>query len=312
MPNLNYFDTVWAVDGDKTVIPDALDPGGLVSFDQGYTAGYGIPRGDPGALPIERDKFNYLMNQVTLAIQTYQQFGTPPFITSSMNGGTPFPYAKYARVLSGGVVYMSLIDVNIDTPPTANWSTGTEVNRGGTGRDTLTSYNILIGNGTSSVSLLPPSPASGIPLVSQGSSANPAYTTVEIAGGGTGATTAAGARANLGIAPVLSPYISSAQTITSAGALTLSHGLGAAPNFVTLILVCTSADLGYSPGDQLVYIGLGGDNVDCGISIVRDSSNLYIRYGATGGVFRIINKSNGVIGTAAAGKWQAIFTASLY
>lgn len=68
-----------------------------------------------------------------------------------------------------------------------------EVDEGGTGRQALTQYNLLVGAGTSPVGLVAPSATSGVPLVSQGSSANPAYGTVAIAGGGTGQTTASGA-----------------------------------------------------------------------------------------------------------------------
>lgn len=80
------------------------------------------------------------------------------------------------------------------------------VKAGGTGAATLT--GVLTGNGTSAVtanavtqygtvvagasnavSSIAPSATSGIPYISQGSSANPAFGTAEVAGGGTGATT---------------------------------------------------------------------------------------------------------------------------
>lgn len=72
-----------------------------------------------------------------------------------------------------------------------------EVDEGGTGRQTLTQYNLLVGDGTSPVGLIAPSATSGIPLISQGSSANPVYGTAAVAGGGTGATTANDALNNL-------------------------------------------------------------------------------------------------------------------
>jgi hypothetical protein len=83
------------------------------------------------------------------------------------------------------------------------------VSHGGTGAATLT--GVLIGNGTSAVtgnavtqfdvlvggasnaiSSIAPSSTSGIALISQGASANPAFGTVVVAGGGTGATTLTG------------------------------------------------------------------------------------------------------------------------
>lgn len=59
---------------------------------------------------------------------------------------------------------------------------------GGTNLTTLTANNMLIGNDTDSITLLAPSATSGVPLVSQGSSADPAYTTMSVSGGGTGLT----------------------------------------------------------------------------------------------------------------------------
>lgn len=59
---------------------------------------------------------------------------------------------------------------------------------GGTGDTSLTQYAVLVGNGTSAITEVSPSATSGIPIVSQGSSANPKFTTAEVAGGGTGVT----------------------------------------------------------------------------------------------------------------------------
>lgn len=193
MPEEGYFDTIFAENGDVTTVPDALEPGGTVSFDQGYPLGYEIPPGDPGYLPVERDKMNYIFQVITEAIQQYQQHGTPPFITSAMNGGSPFSYSKYDRVLLTGVVYTSIADSNTQTPPDTNWTSGTPVDTGGTGLAAITAHNMIVGNGASAVTLLPPSAASGIALVSKGASLDPAYDTVVIAGGGTGQTNAAGA-----------------------------------------------------------------------------------------------------------------------
>lgn len=303
MPISNYFDIVWAVDGDVTPIPDALDPSGFVSFDQGYTANYTSPS---GTYPIEREKFNYLMNQVTLAIQTYQQFGTPPFITTTMNGGTPFSYSKFARVLSGGIVYTSLSDANIDTPPSANWTTGNDVPAGGTGLNVLTAHNILIGNGASPITLLPPSAAAGIPLVSKGASLDPAYDTVAIAGGGTAATTAAGARTNLGLAP----YISSPQAITTSGTLTLAHGFSAAPSFIQLKLICTTIDNGWAVNDTIeVNFGYANGNTSRSAAVYSDSTNVYVLFGNSAPSFQYINKSTRGEADLTNSSWQLIVIA---
>lgn len=54
---------------------------------------------------------------------------------------------------------------------------------------TTTNHNILIGSTSNSITNLAPSATSGTPLISQGSSADPAFGTAVVAGGGTGAVT---------------------------------------------------------------------------------------------------------------------------
>ncbi len=56
----------------------------------------------------------------------------------------------------------------------------------------LTNHNVLIGAGSSTITKVAPSATSGVPLISQGSSADPTFGTVVVAGGGTGATTLTG------------------------------------------------------------------------------------------------------------------------
>jgi hypothetical protein len=53
---------------------------------------------------------------------------------------------------------------------------------------TYTAHGVLLGEGTSSIVAVAPNSTSGLPLISQGSSTNPAYGTAVVAGGGTGDT----------------------------------------------------------------------------------------------------------------------------
>lgn len=117
-----YFIDPFGISGDKTTIPDAAPIDGSVSYSSGFGVDYQLdPGSDPSALNVPRDKFNELMYQVTLAIQQYQQFGFPDFITSADNGGTPFLYSTNATVRYSGVNYYSLVDNNGDTPPSVKW-----------------------------------------------------------------------------------------------------------------------------------------------------------------------------------------------
>ena len=130
------------------------------------------------------------------------------------------------------------------------------VAHGGTGLAAVTAHNLMIGAGTSALTLLAPSATSGIPLVSQGASADPAYGTAVVAGGGTGvtsvttsptATAFAGwdANRNMSADSFLSGYTT---TATAAGTTTLTVNdtywqffTGATTQTVTLPVTSTLA-----------------------------------------------------------------------
>jgi|SRR5580658_4093489 hypothetical protein len=65
---------------------------------------------------------------------------------------------------------------------------------------TITQYNIQTGGANNLLNNVAPSATSGVAVISQGSSSQPVFGTVVVAGGGTGATTPSGARTNLGAA----------------------------------------------------------------------------------------------------------------
>jgi hypothetical protein len=60
---------------------------------------------------------------------------------------------------------------------------------GGTGAQTLTAHSILLGEGTSAISSVGPGSVSGVPLIAQGSSSDPAFGIANVVGGGTGGST---------------------------------------------------------------------------------------------------------------------------
>ena len=122
MPISGYFDIPFAVGGDLTPIPDPAQISGAVSYEQGFPILYSTPVGS-GGLDFPRAQFNQLMNDVTTAIQLQQQGLPAPFITSTMNGGSPYSYPAYASVISDGVGYISLMASNTDVPPSAKWAT---------------------------------------------------------------------------------------------------------------------------------------------------------------------------------------------
>jgi hypothetical protein len=95
-------------------------------------------------------------------------------------------------------------------------------------------------------------------------------------------------------------FVSADQTITLAGALTLAHGLGAAPRMTFVSLVCQTAELGYSVGD---VVQQEGDAASC----VPNATNLNIRYKNL--ALGVIHKTTGVLTSATAANWKARFIA---
>lgn len=118
---VKFFKTPFAESGDKTAVPDATQPDGSVSYDQGYGFDYQRDQDiDPLAKNVERDKQNQLFNDITAALRQYQVYAFPDFITTADNGGTAFSYSKYAVVRyddgSGFRLYESLVDANTSLP----------------------------------------------------------------------------------------------------------------------------------------------------------------------------------------------------
>lgn len=94
--------------------------------------------------------------------------------------------------------------------------------------------------------------------------------------------------------PFQKEYVSSNQTITSAGLLTLAHSLGVAPKLVFLELVCTTAEYNYAVND-VILVGVNntsasGNRVH---SVSYDATNIYFRYGNTITAFIYADKTTG-------------------
>lgn len=90
-------------------------------------------------------------------------------------------------------------------------------------------------------------------------------------------------------------YNSGNQTITSAGALTLAHGLPAEPTRVTCWLKCLTGEHGFSVGDKALAPLTSSDAATDtqGFSLVADATNLTIRFGTNAAVFTYKNKTTG-------------------
>jgi len=113
-----YLRVPFASSGDRTVIPEATQPDGSVSYTEGFGFDYQREQGvDPNAKDVPRDQTNDLFYQIMVAVKQYQETGFPPWITAAENAGVSFPYAKNVVVLySDGSLYQSLVDANTATP----------------------------------------------------------------------------------------------------------------------------------------------------------------------------------------------------
>lgn len=109
----------------------------------------------------------------------------------------------------------------------------------------LTNHNVLVGAGTTTITKVAPSATSGVALISQGAAADPAYGTVVVAGGGTGAVTLTGVLTGNGTSPI------TANAVTNHGVL-----LGGASNAVSsLAVAATGTVLAGSTGADPAFTG---------------------------------------------------------
>lgn len=110
--------------------------------------------------------------------------------------------------------------------------------------------------------------------------------------------------------PLTQPYFeSSEQTITNAGSLTIAHGLGFTPKFCSLVIVCKTAENGYSIGDRLQHPAHGWVvSTARGVAVVMDATNINVRY-ASGNVFNVPHFTTGNNVDLTNGNWKTVFRA---
>lgn len=95
----------------------------------------------------------------------------------------------------------------------------------------LTSHNVLIGAGTATITKVAPSATSGVPLISQGAAADPAFGTAVVAGGGTGDTSFTAFAPVCGGTTTTGALQSADTGIGTSGFVLTSTGAGSLPTF---------------------------------------------------------------------------------
>jgi hypothetical protein len=115
-----FFKYAFAQSGDRAAIPNPTDPSNTLTYQEGFSERYEEDlNSDPSALPIPRDQFNQLMNDVTGAVQTLEVHGVPDFISTADNDGVAYSYDAGAFVWYSGSIYQSLTGSNNTLPTDA-------------------------------------------------------------------------------------------------------------------------------------------------------------------------------------------------
>lgn len=123
-----FFAYPFAVDGDRTSIPNPPQTDGSVCYDQGYTQVYSE---DPTLYPttyknFPRRQHNQSLYDVTQAIQEQQTQSFPDYIDPTMTtDGNPYPYPILAIVRynpgSGVQIYLNTVAGNTNNPVSGGW-----------------------------------------------------------------------------------------------------------------------------------------------------------------------------------------------
>lgn len=162
---------------------------------------------------------------------------------------------------------------------------------------TTTQHDLLIGAASNGITSVAPSATSGVPVISQGASADPTFGTAVVAGGGTGLTSATAYAVLCGGTTSTGNFQSIAGVGTSGQVLT-SNGAGALPTFQAaasggnLVLIqsqtaSTSASLTFTTGITATYANYfllySNVTLSAGVNLfLQISTNAGVSYIATG------------------------------
>lgn len=109
-------------------------------------------------------------------------------------------------------------------------------------------------------------------------------------------------------------YDSGSQTITSAGALTLAHGLGVQPTSVDLWLQNVSTEAGYTAGQQIPTSPAQMNTTPNteGASYIVDATNITVRFASAANIFSLPNATTGSPTNLTNAKWGCIWRARVF
>lgn len=172
----------------------------------------------------------------------------------------------------------------------------------------LTNHNVLVGAGTATITNVAPSATSGVPLISNGATADPSFGTAVVAGGGTGATSftaysviCAGTTSTAAFQNV-SGVGTSGQVLTSNGSSALPTWQNASPGnaFTTITVQIFTSSGTYTPTSGMKYctiecVGGGGGG---GGTNTTGSTGSSVGGGGGGGGYARKTVSSSIIGAS--------------
>lgn len=108
------------------------------------------------------------------------------------------------------------------------------------------------------------------------------------------------------------PYDSGDQTITLAALLTLPHGFGIKPKLVQAYWKNVTTDAGWVTGDEIdassgLMVPSNATTIASGAVVYSDTTNVYVRYGATAPM--ILNKTTGGYANMTIANWVLVIRA---
>jgi len=106
-------------------------------------------------------------------------------------------------------------------------------------------------------------------------------------------------------------FVSAEQTITSAGLLTVPHGLGVEPSSVEITMICKIADQGWLVGDVIRNVVTNGTSAATNrlSALYSDATNISLRFSSNATPLAVSHKASGDFVAAANNSWRVIFRA---
>lgn len=116
MPSSKFFGIPFGASGDKATIPEATQPSGVVSYQQGFGPDYERdPATDPLAKRVPRDETNEFYFQVSNTLRYLQLFGLPEWYDVD-GSGNDVSYPVAARVRHLDQAWVSIAATNTAIP----------------------------------------------------------------------------------------------------------------------------------------------------------------------------------------------------